>query len=193
MFDDRTDIDRIWYDLGMAEVSVTTGTLGALVRKGADTDQETKDDAFRLWVELGRSWAATSRHTGIHESTLRNWGNVEGWEQRRADLASSFMPGRKIETAISLRLAAHNAAVRLQQLSYDALENGTKLDHKEVDALTKIVAAGGYSSVGSRDPLGAIDHNPKSTKDRTKFRQLSSDELATKERRVRGDDDSGDA
>lgn len=160
----------------MAEQTLNPPKIVALTRKGAPTDQETKDEAFRLWIELGRSWVAVSRRCGIPESTLRNWGVTESWEQRRSDQARAFMPGKKVETAVALRLAAYSASIRLQQLSNDSLELGTKLDPKEVDALTKIVAAGGYSSIGSRSPLDGYDEVADTSPD-PDFADMSIDQL----------------
>src|SRR4030095_8847225 len=104
--------------LGM---SVNPAKVVALTQQGRPTDQQTKDEAFRLWIEQGRSWTAVSRHTGIAVRTLHYWGEADNWEQRRATESAAFMPGKKVETAVALRLAAHNSAVKLQQISHDYL------------------------------------------------------------------------
>jgi hypothetical protein len=56
------------------------------------------------------------------------------------------------ETAFALKLAAHNASLRLQQIAWEANELGTKPDTKEVQALTLIVDRGGHSPVGKHGP-----------------------------------------
>lgn len=156
----------------------------ALTQQGRPTDQETKDECFRLWVELGRSWKAVSDRTGIAVRTLHYWGEAGDWERRRSDLAAAFLPGKKTETAIALRLSAHNAAIRLQQLSNDALELGTPIDYRQVDALTKIIAAGGYSSVGNRNPLEGLDKLASASTD-IDFDAMTVEELREYEQQVK--------
>jgi len=122
----------------------------ALTQQGRATDQETKDDAFRLWIENGRSWKRVNDLTGIPLRTLHDWGTADNWQQRRLEQAQSFLPGANAETGFALKLAAYNASIRLQQLAFDANENGTDLDLKQIQALTLIVDRGGFSPVGSK-------------------------------------------
>lgn len=124
--------------------------MNELVTVGRETDDEVKNEAFRLWIEYGRGWKRVSEATGIAIRTLHHWGTVDKWEQRRIEQAQAFMPGVGAETSFSLRLAAHNASRMLQQLSFDAVEHGVPLDLKQVQALTLIVDRGGFSPVGAR-------------------------------------------
>jgi len=124
-----------------------------LTTPGRDTSPEVKEDAFRLWVSYGRSAKKVAEQIGCSESTVHKWRVEEGWEQRRQLEAQAFLPGATVEGAIALRLAAHNAAIRLQQITYDNLENGTRIDDKEVKALTSIAAIGGYSPTGNKSPI----------------------------------------
>lgn len=160
-------------------------TIVALTQQGRPTDQATKDEAFRLWIELGRSWTAVSNRCGIPVRTLHYWGESEQWEQRRLDLARSFMPGKKVETAVALRLAAYSAAVKLQQLANDSLELGTKLDHREIDALTKIAYAGGYSPTGNRNPVDGSDSIGDDQRQIPDFDNMTIQELRTYELSIR--------
>jgi uncharacterized protein YjcR len=131
-------------------MSERPANLVALTRQGAPTPQETKDEAFRLWIALARSWTRVSEQTGIPVRTLHSWGESEQWEQRRIDAAASFLPGMGTETAIALRMSSHYASIRLQQIMYDAAENGTKPDTKEVQALSLAIDRGGHSPVGNK-------------------------------------------
>ena len=171
--------DEFWrfdYDGGMGEPPNML-KLVDLVVVGKPTDQDVKDEAFRLWVELGRSFAAVSRRTGINDATLGNWARTENWEQRRADSAAAFLPGKKVETAINLRLAAHSASVRLVEIGLDAVERGIKPDPKEVDSCVKMAAAGGYSSFGSRNPLDSLDSSLKGAEEVPDFNAMSHEEI----------------
>src|SRR4030095_4892437 len=100
--------------------------LKGMVRHGATTSPEVKAEAFRLWIECGRSWRQVSRLTDISESTLHHWANSDNWQARRLEAASSFLPGASAETAFALKLAAHNASLRLQQIAFEANEYGTE-------------------------------------------------------------------
>lgn len=128
-------------------------TIVPLTRQGADTPDDVKEDAFRLWIELGRSWRLVSRQTGIPERTLYTWGREGQWQERRQQEAQAFLPGAFAESAIALRLAAHNAAVRLQQIAYEAKELGIKPDRNEVQALSLIVDRGGFSPTGKSETI----------------------------------------
>lgn len=121
-----------------------------LVQKGARPDPELKEQAFRLWIENGRSYRRVSEQLGCDERTIYRWADADNWQQRRLEQAQSFLPGANAETGFALKLAAYNASIRLQQLAFDANENGTDLDLKQIQALTLIVDRGGFSPVGSK-------------------------------------------
>lgn len=129
-------------------MSAETPKLVQLVSQGRETDQTVKDEAFRLWIGMARSWKRVSEQTGIAESTLRLWGQRENWEDRRKDAAAAFLPGVLTESALSLRMAAYYASVRLQQIMHDAAELGIPPDDREVKALGVAIDRGGFSPVG---------------------------------------------
>ncbi len=122
----------------------------ALTQQGRPTPEETKDEAFRLWIAYGRSWKRVNEQTGIAVSTLHSWADNDNWEQRRHDQAAAFLPGMATETAIALRMGSHYASVRLQQIMYEAAEHGVKPDTKEVQALSLAIDRGGHSPVGNK-------------------------------------------
>jgi hypothetical protein len=157
--------------------------LSALVRHGARTDPKVKLACFRLWVENGRSYRRSSELSGIPEPTLRNWGVTEDWEQRRRDQAHAFLPGVTTESAIGLKLAAHNAIIRLQQIAFDAAEYATEPRLREVQALLGIVDRAGFSPIGARNPVEIATTQPRK---RTNFASLSPDELLARERDIDG-------
>lgn len=150
--------------------------LVPLTRQGAPTPQATKDEVFRLWLELGRSWVKVAERTGIAVRTLHDWAETGKWEQRRLESAASLMPGLFVETVFSLRLAAHNAGVRLQQIAFDAL-NGIQPNEKEVKSLLGIVDRGGHSPVGSR-PTPNAEFRSQSNE---AVRELTDDDLSKRE------------
>lgn len=153
--------------------------LGDLVRHGSATPVAVKDEAFRLWVELGRSFRLVADRTKVEDRTLRNWAVADQWEQKRADLANVMAPGMFLETSFSLKLAAHNAGKRLQQIAYDAAEHGTKPDRGEVDALTRIVDRGGHSPISK--PHVQQEQAPATTQVDTNLSGLSPAELMRRE------------
>lgn len=124
-----------------------------LTVSGRATDAEVREEAFRLWVAYGRSARRVAERLDCSPQTICNWRDSGNWEQRRQLEAQAFLPGATVEGAIALRLAAHNAAIRLQQITYDNLEHGTPIDDKEVKALTSIAAIGGYSPTGTKSPI----------------------------------------
>lgn len=124
--------------------------LVQLTQQGRPTDPAVKEDAFRLWVQYGRSVRLVSRQMNIEERTLFRWRNEERWEERRKDEAAAFLPGMFTESAIAARMAAHSASVRLQQIMYEAEAFGTKPDIKEVQALTLAMDRGGFSPTGTK-------------------------------------------
>ena len=135
---------------GMGEV---TSIASKLTVRGRPTDEETREEAFRLWVAYGRSARKVAERLDCSPQTVCNWRDDGQWEQRRQLEAQAFLPGATVEGAIALRIAAHNAAIRLQQITYDNLEHGTPIDDKEVKALTSIAAIGGYSPTGNKSPI----------------------------------------
>jgi hypothetical protein len=71
---------------------------------------------------------------------VRNWAKADGWEQRRQSELQAALPGMRLESDVAGILAEHDARIRLQQIAHDAAHNGVKADHREVDALVKIVS-----------------------------------------------------
>lgn len=167
----------------MSAETIKPPKIVALTQQGRATDQETKDECFRLWIELGRSWVAVSRRTEIPESTLRNWGTVENWENRRLELAHSFLPGAKAETSFALRLTAHNASLVMQRMVFEAKEYGVALDEKQMKALAIAIDRGGYSPVGSRSPVDGHDPLSSATDELPDFDAMSVEQLREYEQR----------
>ena len=165
-------------------MDANTPRLVDLVRIGADTPEEVKEDAFRIWIELGRSWKRTSERTGIAVSTLHHWANVGDWQERRQREASAFLPGMMVETVLALRMAAHRAALRLQQLAYQAEEEGTPLNVKEVQALSLIIDRGGLSPVGNKT-LPDVNLKGNETNTLADLAGKSPDELSRREQSFR--------
>jgi hypothetical protein len=117
----------------------STGNAAAIV-KGQRTPDIVRDEAFRLWLSYGRSWVAAARVLDCDEKTLRRWGKEGGWEQRRQLELQAALPGMRLESDVAGILAEHDARIRLQQIAHDAAHHGVKADHREVDALVKIVS-----------------------------------------------------
>lgn len=156
--------------------------LGSLVRHGAPTDQAVKDEAFRLWIEYGRSWKRTSEATGIGESTLHLWAERENWQEKRAAFASVAAQGYLTETAFSRQAAAHYATIRLQQLAYDEAVNGIKADLNTVKAMTLIASL----DVNARSiKAGPAEITPPQSTETAELRNLSPDELMLREQQAR--------
>ncbi len=89
------------------------------------TDRE-KEDAFRMWVELGRSFRLVAERTTISNATLREWAKQDTWESKRQDLTLAVLPGMLAESAVALRMAGHSVAVRFQQIAQDAVDGGLR-------------------------------------------------------------------
>jgi len=156
----------------------------SLTVRGVHTDPAVKEEAFRLWIEYGRSVRRVSERMGLEERTIYRWKAADKWEERRQQEAAAFIPGASVEGAIALRLAAYNAARRLQQLTYDNLENGTPLDDREVKSLVAIASIGGYAPNANRNPTDATlsGHQGESIPD---FRVMSTDQLRDYEQQMR--------
>jgi hypothetical protein len=118
-------------------MALTTHNETRLTQQGRPTDQAVKDEAFALWVRLGRSWRLVSQRLDIPEATLYRWRDSDNWEERRALAADAIMPGALEEAAFASRLAFQNATTRLQQIAADALD-GIKPDKDEVMSLKAI-------------------------------------------------------
>lgn len=141
----------------------------SLTSRGKPTEPEVKEEAFRLWVSYGRSPKRVSEKLGIDERTIHRWRVADGWEERRQNEAAAFLPGATVEGAIALRLAAHNAAILLQQMTFEAMEHGTPIDDRQAKALTAIAQAGGYAPSHNTSPVdthtaAAIAGNAKQVK-----------------------------
>lgn len=162
----------------MAEGSESIATL---VRNGASTPVEVRDHAFRLWVQYGRSWKRTSDATGVEVRTLHNWSDRDQWETRRKDAAASFLPGLTTEGGISMRFAGHNAAIRLQQITYDRLEHNIPIDYREAKALVDIVKAAGLSI----DPTTTTAITPPNRSDHPDIRSANIEDVQARERQLR--------
>lgn len=150
-----------------------------LVTVGRSPDPDLQNEAFRLWIENGRSARIVASAIGCDKRTIERWAKSEQWEQRRIEQAQSFLPGAKAETAFALKLAAHNAAIRLQQISFDAFERGTAPNLKEVQALTLIIDRGGYSPTGTRSPTDVNDPMSGAKDDLPDFSQMTPQQLRT--------------
>lgn len=154
-----------------------------LTTQGKQTDPDVIDECFRLWTSYGRSVRRVSEAMGIPESTLHLWRVQHQWEDRRASQAAAFLPGARAETAVALHLAGYSAAIRLQQIMYDAEANGIDPDPKVVQALTMAIDRGGFSPTGRNDPhskAAGIRPSSQSTDD------MTDDELAHRERQLSG-------
>jgi transposase-like protein len=134
------------------------------------SDRE-KEDAFRLWVELGRSFRLVAERLQIPDRTLRDWAKHENWEQKRSDLTLSVLPGMLAESAIALRMAGHSVAVRFQQIANDALD-GTPPSMSEVKALSMILFHSGVSLTKGFDPQTGLVAKPASLSDAGKEKLL---------------------
>ncbi len=139
---------------------------------GYHYSDDQKETAFRMWVELGRSYRLVAQRLNIRDNTLREWAKKEDWEQKRQDLTLSVLPGMLAESAVALRMAGHAVAVRFQQIAADSLE-GKLADIAEVKALSLIMLHSGVSLSRGIDPsTGAVKPSPLSDSSRDKLLEL---------------------
>jgi hypothetical protein len=114
-------------------------SIRVVAGRGHKTPDIVRDEAFRLWLNYGRSWTAVARLIDCDESTLRRWGKADNWEARRLTELANALPGMRQEADVSREIASYEASIRLQQIAHDAAHNGIPPSVKEVDALTRIV------------------------------------------------------
>ena len=153
-----------------------------LIGPGRPTDPALKDEAFALWVNMGRSTRIVAERLGCDPRTIQRWIAEDNWQDRRRQQAAAFLPGMQPETAVALRIAAHNCGIRLQQIAYDAAEHGIKPDLKEVTALTAIVDRGGYSPNAKDSPLRTDTHQSAPRKRLADYASMTDEEIEESER-----------
>lgn len=134
------------------------------------SDQQ-KEDAFRTWVELGRSFRLVAERVQIPQRTLRDWANFEDWEGKRSDLTLAVLPGMLAESAVALRMAGHSVAVRFQQIAQEALD-GITPNEKEVKALSLIILHSGVSLTKGFDPSTGMIAKPTPLADASRLKLL---------------------
>lgn len=167
------------------EIRASNDNQTRLVMIGRETEIEVIQEAFRLWIENGRSTRVVAQTLGCDQRTVQRWAKDNQWEIRRIEQAQSFLPGARAETAFALKLAAHNAAIRLQQIAFDAAETGQAPNVKEVQALALIVDRGGYSPTGNKSPLDGSEIGSSDVIDAPALRGLTPEDLMKLEDRSR--------
>jgi hypothetical protein len=148
-------------------------------QRGVRTPSEVRRLAYQLWAfECGRNCRAVASQLGVGDYNVERWAKKERWAERADAELAAIMPDLIRQSAANLRLAAHHASRRLLTIVNDP----APINHREVDALVKVVAHGGFSPTG-RDPLpppiAAVDPGP----DRS---TLSLDELIKQHHRTLG-------
>jgi hypothetical protein len=109
-----------------------------------------KELAYQLWVyECGRNAGAVARRLNVSVERVANWAKRDDWSTRADDELARVMPAIVQQTAVNLRLAAYTASRRLNAILSDEAK---PIPHREVDALVKAAAIGGFSAVG-KSPL----------------------------------------
>jgi hypothetical protein len=131
---------------------------------GYHYNQAIKEEAFRMWVELGRSFRLVAARLDVPERTMRDWAKSEDWEQKRSDLTLAVLPGMLAESAVALRMAGHSVAVRFQQIASDAVD-GVKPDFQEVRSLDMILKHSGASLSRGIDPDSGLVAKPSPLSD----------------------------
>jgi len=109
-----------------------------------------KELGYQLWVyECGRNAGAVARRLNVSVERVANWAKRDEWATRADDELARVMPAIVAQTAVNLRLAAYTASRRLNAILSDEAK---PIPHREVDALIKAAAIGGFSAVG-KSPL----------------------------------------
>jgi hypothetical protein len=122
-------------------------------RRGVRTPTEVRRLAYQLWAfECGRNCRAVARILHVADYNIERWAKREGWAERADAELTAIMPDLVKQSASNLRLAAYHASRRLLAL----LNDPAPIPSREVDALVKAIAIGGFGTVG-KSPLPAVE------------------------------------
>ena len=114
---------------------------------------EEKALAYQLYVyECGRNCGEVARRLNVTVDRVAHWAKREDWAAKADAELAQVMPAIVAQTAANLRLGAYTASQRLLAILND---RSKPIPFKEVDALVKAAAIGGFSAVG-KSPLPAI-------------------------------------
>ena len=141
------------YTGGMGERRITHSSRKQPRRYRPRASEQDLALAYQLYVyECGRNCGAVARRLNVSVELVSNWAKRGEWAMKADAELARIMPDLVKQTGHNLRLGAWLASRRLNEI----MAKDEPIPYKEVDALIKTAAIGGFSAVG-KNPLPAIE------------------------------------